>query len=174
MVATPSLRFLSLHCHGLMDFELTSCFGFCGNFKPDASFSWRMWWTSTSFCRLETGRLNWQTSCQMDRRRLSGLRPDFTILPDERVDRGTSNTFARDRARTLTSWNPSPTCSKTTYLHSESSLTEATCFAQHWTSDSLYRRCTWSGFGTSRHHRGKEQTPTSVLEDSVEITFLLD
>ena len=47
-VLGPSLRFFSLHCHGLMDFELTSWFGF-GNFTPDANFSWQMWWTSTSF-----------------------------------------------------------------------------------------------------------------------------
>ena len=44
----PLTSFFSLHCHGLMDFELTSWFGF-GNFTPDANFSWQMWWTSTSF-----------------------------------------------------------------------------------------------------------------------------
>ena len=37
----PVTSFFSLHCHGLMDFELTSCFGF-GNFTPDANFSWQI------------------------------------------------------------------------------------------------------------------------------------
>ena len=43
--------FLSLRCHGCMDFKLTAWFDFSLELQTGCQFSWQIWWTCTSlFC----------------------------------------------------------------------------------------------------------------------------
>ena len=51
MDPTSYVVFLSLRCHGCMDFKLTAWFDFSLELQTGCQFSWQIWWTCTSlFC----------------------------------------------------------------------------------------------------------------------------